>query len=202
MKEAFMPINTSDLGLSLLVTSRQRDVPFQEAAKAAVLSSLIPGSRAVRLVAALAMARNKAQSTSPPAETPTTLTPVKMKAVPDVTTKLFNEAKDTLEAAGFKVDRIDTLSEKPENIVVKQDIFFSREGSPIPLHVSVARLPIRSYIGMNKDVATQQLTDFGLKTVETLGSTGGPVDVVEDQTPLEGSLVSHGDTVTLTILQA
>ncbi|MBO2461854.1 Stk1 family PASTA domain-containing Ser/Thr kinase [Actinomadura violacea] len=136
-----------------------------------------------------------------------TLTPSKgitPRAVPDVTGKSLDDAKQTLQSKGFTIG--DTSSTPSQTVgkgkVVGTDPAAGEKQSPDkPVDITVSSgMSMPNVVGANGDAAANQLRSMGLNVkVEKKKVDGKPADTVISQDPAEGTGVSNGDDVTIVV---
>lgn len=125
-------------------------------------------------------------------------------SVPDVSKHTQEEAKDILEAAGFKVGNVTTMDSAiiPKDKVVKTNpAARSRQtkGTIISLYISSGLTQIPSVTGQPKDAALEQLkqSNFTQITIESEASNTVAEGSVTRIEPGEGSTVEAGSPVTI-----
>jgi eukaryotic-like serine/threonine-protein kinase len=126
--------------------------------------------------------------------------------VPDVVGKSFDEASSTLQAAGFKVTRVDKESDKDPGTVLSQNPKSGGRidsGSTIALTVAKApsEVPVPDVTGEDAPAAIAALSGQGFvidqqsKDVPTPDGDG----VVLEQTPAGGKKAKKGSKVTIVV---
>jgi serine/threonine-protein kinase len=126
--------------------------------------------------------------------------------VPDVVGKSFDEAQSTLQAAGFKVTRVDKESDKDPGTVLSQDPRSGGRidaGSTIALTVAKApsQVPVPDVTGEDAATAIAALSGQGFvidqqsKDVPTPDGDG----VVLEQSPTGGRKAKKGSKVTIVV---
>jgi eukaryotic-like serine/threonine-protein kinase len=122
--------------------------------------------------------------------------------VPNVVGATLEDAKRTLEAAGFVVGEPKTKfsSEVDRDLVIKQTPAGGKlqPGETVGLVVSLGPKSFGApdFIGLSRDAATALADQWGLiPDFQTIGTTSGTL--VYSQNPGVGVLVRYGDTITL-----
>lgn len=126
--------------------------------------------------------------------------------VPDVVGKSFDEAQSTLQAAGFKVTRVDKESDKDPNTVLAQNPKSGARidaGSTISLTVAKepSQVPVPDVTGEDAPAAIAALSGQGFvidqqsKDVPTPDGDG----VVLEQSPTGGKKAKKGSKVTIVV---
>ncbi|WP_434451948.1 Stk1 family PASTA domain-containing Ser/Thr kinase [Lentzea sp. E54] len=130
------------------------------------------------------------------------------EVVPGVVNEDVNDARRTLEDAGFKVTIEQVDSAKPEGTVISQTPTGNAradKGSLVTLRVSKGnQIEMPDLTGMTEEQAENRLKSLGwngnLNVQNEQVNTGSPQkDKVISQTPTKGSPISKGSTVTLVI---
>lgn len=131
---------------------------------------------------------------------------VNQKEVPNTVGKDYATAKQTLQNAGFKVQRVDQASDQPKDQVIEQQ----PNGGNLPPNSTVKlivssgpqQIQMPDLTGMTEEQATQQLQSLGwsgaIQTQQT-SSGGGKAYTVVKQNPQAGSQISPTQSITLTI---
>ncbi|MFD0704612.1 Stk1 family PASTA domain-containing Ser/Thr kinase [Alloscardovia venturai] len=128
-------------------------------------------------------------------------------AVPDVSGRSQDEARSILEKAGFKVGSVSTENSDSveKDQVTRTDPTAgsnAAKGSTIKLYIASGNATIPTgLVGQTQDAATKILTEHGFSAVVKDGdySSTIPAGSVMSVEPSEGSTVSRGSSVTLTI---
>lgn len=130
------------------------------------------------------------------------------EVVPGVVNEDVNDARRTLENAGFKVTIEQVDSAKPEGTVISQTPTGNAradKGSTVTLRVSKGnQIEMPDLTGLTEEQAEDRLRTLGwngnLNIQNEQVNTGSPQkDKVISQTPTKGSPISKGSTVTLVI---
>ena len=108
-----------------------------------------------------------------------------------------------MESKGLKVKKSETDSELPKDKVINSNPPAGETadfGSTVTLLVSKGQSTVPNVVGLSKDDAIAKLEDAGLKAtvVEDPASTS-PKDEVAAQDKPEGTVVSPGTTITITV---
>lgn len=131
---------------------------------------------------------------------------VNQKEVPNTVGKDYATAKQILQNAGFKPQRVDQASDQPKDQVIEQQ----PNGGNLPPNSTVKlivssgpqQIQMPDLTGMTEDQATQKLQSLGwagsIQTQSTHGGGGQPNTVVK-QNPQAGSQISPTQSITLTI---
>ena len=122
--------------------------------------------------------------------------------VPNVVGATLEDAKQTLEGAGFVVDDSKTKfsTDVERGRVIRQTPAEGQlqPGETVTLVVSLGprNFGAPDFIGLSRDAATELANQWGLvPDFQTIGTTSGTL--VYSQNPGVGVLVSYGDTITL-----
>ena len=125
-------------------------------------------------------------------------------SVPDVSKHTQEEAKEILEAAGFKVGNVTTIDSATvakDRVVKTNPAARSRQtkGTIISLYISSGLTQIPSLVGQPKDTAVERLNEasFTQITIESESSDTVPAGSVTRVDPGEGSTVEAGSPVTI-----
>ncbi|MFB9929140.1 Stk1 family PASTA domain-containing Ser/Thr kinase [Amycolatopsis halotolerans] len=131
---------------------------------------------------------------------------VNQKKVPNTVGQDYATAKQTLENAGFQVQRTDQASDKPKDQVIDQQPNGGNlpPNSPVRLTVSSGpkQIQMPDLTGMTQDQATQQLQSLGWSgsiQPQTTHSGSGQPNTVVKQNPPAGTQISPNQTINLTI---
>lgn len=127
-------------------------------------------------------------------------------SVPDVSKHTQEEAKEILEAAGFKVGNVTTIDSATvakDRVVKTNPAARSKQtkGTIISLYISSGLTQIPSLVGQPKDTAIDRLNkaSFTQITIESESSDTVPEGSVTRIDPGEGSTVEAGSPVTIWI---
>ena len=127
-------------------------------------------------------------------------------SVPDVSKHTQEEAKEILEAAGFKVGNVTTIDSATvakDRVVKTNPAARSKQtkGTIISLYISSGLTQIPSLVGQPKDTAIDRLkkASFTQITIESESSDTVPEGSVTRIDPGEGSTVEAGSPVTIWI---
>ncbi|MGV9297173.1 Stk1 family PASTA domain-containing Ser/Thr kinase [Amycolatopsis sp. NPDC003676] len=128
------------------------------------------------------------------------------KKVPNTVGQDYATAKQTIENAGFQVQRSDQASDKPKDQVIDQQPNggYLPSNSTVKLTVSSGpqQIQMPDLTGMTQDQATQKLQSVGwsgsIQTQTTHSGSGQPNTVVK-QNPPAGTQISPNQTIMLTI---
>ncbi|MFC4495618.1 Stk1 family PASTA domain-containing Ser/Thr kinase [Streptomyces ovatisporus] len=128
-------------------------------------------------------------------------------AVPDVEGTSFDEAKQKLEGAGFKVDRKNQESDQTPGTVLTQD---PNGGGKAPKNSTVTltvaqeqTTTVPPVVGKSFDEAKAQLEQLGFTVAKTeVDDESKPADTVLKQKPGANSELAEGEQVTLTVAKA
>ena len=131
---------------------------------------------------------------------------VNQKEVPNTVGKDYATAKQILQTAGFKAQRVDQASDQPKDQVIDQQPNGGNlpPNSTVKLTVSSGpqQIQMPDLTGMTQDQATQKLQSLGwsgsIQTQSMHGGGGQPNTVVK-QNPQAGSQISPTQSITLTI---
>ena len=146
-------------------------------------------------------------ATEPPptteSETSTT-TPSAGTQIPDASGRSLSQARELLEAAGFRVRFERVASERPQGDVVGQAPEPGERAEPrsiVVLTVSegAARIVVPNVEGLSADDARARLRDTGLGTRTHAIASDEPSGTVIEQTPAAGEEVSEGAVVAIGI---
>ena len=125
-------------------------------------------------------------------------------SVPDVSKHTQEEAKEILEAAGFKVGNVTTIDSATvtkDRVVKTNPAAGSKQtkGTIISLYISSGLTQIPSLVGQPKDTAVERLNEasFTQITIESESSDTVPAGSVTRVDPGEGSTVEAGSPVTI-----
>ncbi|WP_037367509.1 Stk1 family PASTA domain-containing Ser/Thr kinase [Amycolatopsis orientalis] len=131
---------------------------------------------------------------------------VNQREVPYTVGKDYATAKQIIQDAGFKPQRVDQASDQPKDQVIEQQ----PNGGNLPPNSTVKlivssgpqQIQMPDLTGMTQDQATQKLQSLGwsgtIQPQSAHGGSGQPNTVVK-QSPQAGSQISPNQTVTLTI---
>jgi serine/threonine-protein kinase len=128
--------------------------------------------------------------------------------VPDVTTgnPTFVEARSRLVSRGFKVKRVDVTANGIEpGRVVKQSPPAGQllgKGGTVRLSVANNMVQLPSLVGQTVQQATATLQGLGLVATPAEMASDQPPGTVLSMSPVAGTTVARGSTVTLTIAKA
>jgi len=129
--------------------------------------------------------------------------------VPFIVNKTLRDAQITLERAGFKIGKIDSIeSELPVNTIVEQEYFQGRElpkGSSIGVKISLGpqagmiRAPglLGKSLTEAEGILNKMELQLGNKTY--IHSSNLLPNTIVDQQPSEGSLLKIGDSINVVI---
>ncbi|ATY16931.1 serine/threonine protein kinase [Amycolatopsis sp. AA4] len=128
------------------------------------------------------------------------------REVPNTVGKDYATAKQIIQNAGFKPQRVDQASDQPKDQVIEQQPNGGNlpPNSPVKLIVSTGpqQIQMPDLTGMTQDQATRQLQSLGwsgsIQTQSTSSGSGKPNTVVK-QNPQAGSQISPNQTIVLTI---
>ena len=123
--------------------------------------------------------------------------------IPDFDSFSYSEAKKVLEGKGLKVRKSEEDSSLPKNQVINSNppageiVDF---GSTVTLKVSKGQSTVPNVVGMTKSEAIDALEEAGLNVDVVEDPTSpAPEDEVTAQDKPEGTVVSPGTTVTITV---
>jgi eukaryotic-like serine/threonine-protein kinase len=128
--------------------------------------------------------------------------------VPDVTTgnPAFAAARALLVSKGFKVKRVDVVANGLEpGRVVKQSPPAGQllsKGQTVKLNVANNMVLLPSFVGQTIQQATATLQGLGLVAAPVDMASDQPPGTVLSMSPVSGTTVARGSTVTLTIAKA
>jgi len=122
--------------------------------------------------------------------------------VPNVVGKTFEEAKTIIEQAGFKVTRIDDVSDAAIGTVTAQSPeggLLHPKGRTVRLTVSGSEVTIPNLVGLTYDQAAEKLAKLGLVAAPVDQSTADQAPgTVLATAPAAGEKVAKGSTVQVT----
>jgi serine/threonine-protein kinase len=123
--------------------------------------------------------------------------------VPSVVGQTFDQASATLVAAGFKVARVDEVSDQPIDTVVSQrpdSGLLLEKGRTVTLTVSSRQVTIPELTGTQFEEAQAKLQKLGLTATRVdVESPDKPPGSVLSTDPVAGTKVDKGTAVTLTV---
>jgi eukaryotic-like serine/threonine-protein kinase len=124
-------------------------------------------------------------------------------SIPSVVGMKFAAAEDQLKAAGFKVRREDVFNEKPRLTVIGQDPKgFAEKDTLVTLTVSKGPelVTVPDVVGDPVDTAATDLRAAGFEvTITRVFDDKVEADHVIKQSPVDGTKVSKGATIALTV---
>jgi len=125
-------------------------------------------------------------------------------AVPDVVGSTEDDARSTLDDAGFEVNAVQVFSQQPEGTVVAQNPPGGQDaqaGSEVRINVSkgTGTTTVPDVTGQSEDDAKQQLADAELKANVVEVPSEQDAGTVIAQNPAAGSKLQQGATVRLNV---
>jgi serine/threonine-protein kinase len=126
-------------------------------------------------------------------------------AVPDVTNQQFEDAKQTLEQANFKVEKEtqETSNAQPGTVLSQSPTGDekAKKGSTVTLTVATKKMvTVPNVVGNNYDQAKAQLEAIGFEVAQkTQQDDSHPANTVLEQDPKGNTQAAEGSQVTLTV---